>query len=68
MCKLPGHRSWKELPPVGGLEAFALIGHQQVNDAYLVLAAQKRKGVLATFDGRIAAWAGAERHVLVIEA
>lgn len=68
ICRVPGHRSWRELPPVADLAAFALIGHQQVNDAFLVLTAQRQKGVLATFDARIAAWAGAEKHVVVIEA
>jgi toxin-antitoxin system PIN domain toxin len=68
ICKLPGHRRWDELPAVAGLASFALIGHQRVNDAYLVLVARRRGGVLATFDTRIAAWAGAERHVAVIAA
>lgn len=68
ICKLPGHRSWKELPPVADLSSIALMGHQQINDAYLVLVARQRGGLLATFDTRIAAWTGAERHVAVIEA
>lgn len=68
ITRVPGHRAWRELPTVADLAAFALIGHQQVNDAYLVLTAQRQKGVLATFDARIAAWTGAEKHVVVIEA
>lgn len=67
MCRLPGHRAWKELPPVAELSGFALMGHQQIGDAYLVLTAQRHKGALATFDTRISAWAGAARHVVVIE-
>jgi hypothetical protein len=68
MCKLPGHRAWKELPPVSGLTDFALMGHQQVSDAYLVLVARRHEGSLVTFDTRIAAWKGAARHVQVIGA
>ena len=68
ICRLPGHRSWDALPAVAGLSSFALVGHQQVSDAYLVLVAQRHKGTLATFDTRISAWAGAARHVAVIEA
>lgn len=65
--RLPGHRAWDELPAVADLAAFALIGHQQINDAYLVLVARRHKAVLATFDARISAWAGAERFVAVLE-
>lgn len=67
MCKVAGHRGWAEMAPVSELSSFALIGHQQVNDAYLVLTAKRYRGALATFDARIAAWAGAEHHVTVIE-
>jgi toxin-antitoxin system PIN domain toxin len=68
MCKVAGHRSWTELPPVSGLGDFSLLGHRQVNDAYLLHVARHHQGQLATFDRRIAAWSGAERHVVVIEA
>lgn len=64
----PGYRSWGGSPPIAGLSAFALQGHQQVNDAYLLLVARKHRGVLATFDARIAALAGAEQDVTVIPA
>jgi uncharacterized protein len=53
----PGHRYWQELPPVDDLADMGLGGHQQVNDAYLVLVAKLNGGVLATFDGGVAAWA-----------
>ncbi|HSM94081.1 MAG TPA: TA system VapC family ribonuclease toxin [Anaeromyxobacteraceae bacterium] len=66
--KLPGHRAWDSLPAVADLDGMALIGHQQINDAYLLLVAQRHRGVLATFDARIAGWAGTQRHVAVIEA
>jgi uncharacterized protein len=53
----PGHRYWHELPGVDDLAEMRLGGHQQVTDAYLVLAAKLNGGVLATFDRSIAAWA-----------
>ncbi len=64
MRKLPRHLSWSDLPPVVELRAIRLLGHQQVNDAYLLLVARRHRGVLATFDGRIAAWAGAQVEVI----
>jgi predicted nucleic acid-binding protein len=66
MRRLRGHRSWADLPAVSELEALELRGHQQVNDAYLLLLARRHRGVLATFDGRIASWAGAGKDVSVI--
>ncbi len=64
--KLRGHRSWMDLPDVSDLGPLELRGHQQVNDAYLLLLARRHGGVLATFDARIAAWAGAGKDVVVI--
>ncbi|HET8541697.1 MAG TPA: TA system VapC family ribonuclease toxin [Anaeromyxobacter sp.] len=64
--KLRGHRAWTDLPPVAELSALELRGHQQVNDAYLLLVARRHRGVLATFDARIAAWAAAGEDVTVI--
>jgi toxin-antitoxin system PIN domain toxin len=66
--RLRGHRSWADLPPIAELTAMALRGHQQVNDAYLVLVARRHRGVLATFDARIASWTGAGKDVVVIAA
>lgn len=49
----PHHRFWPSPPAaVPGIFRNA-IGHQQVNDAYLVEVAQKAKGRLATFDRRL---------------
>ncbi len=67
ICKVPGHRAWTEMAPVSELSSLALVGHQQVTDAYLLLTARRHRGVLATFDARIAAWAGAEHDVTIIE-
>lgn len=62
------HHTWSELPAADGLSALRLLGHQQVNDAYLLLTARRHGGVLATFDGRIAGWTGAGEHLRVLEA
>jgi toxin-antitoxin system PIN domain toxin len=66
--RLPRHRSFAELPPVAGLASFGLLGHRQVNDAYLMLVARRHHGVLATFDGGIAAWTDAAEDVVTIPA
>jgi toxin-antitoxin system PIN domain toxin len=63
----PRCRVWSELPPVSALSSLRLLGHQQIADAYLVLVARHHRGVLATFDARIASWAGAD-DVLTIPA
>jgi toxin-antitoxin system PIN domain toxin len=44
------------------------LGHQQVNDAYLVSLAQRQKGRLITFDGRVPAHAENKDVVTVISA
>jgi len=62
----PRHRAWAELPPVEELRSLSLLGHQQVTDAYLLLVARRHRGVLATFDRRVASIAGAEGDVLAI--
>ena len=49
------HRFWPS-PPGAGSEIYAqAIGHQQVNDAYLVQVARQQKGRLITFDQRLKA-------------
>ena len=49
----PGHEFWTEglqVPPaIRGMEA-RLHGYRQLTDAYLLALANRRKGVLATFD------------------
>lgn len=62
----PRHRGWQELPQVDDLAELSLLGHQQVADAYLLLVARKHRGLLATFDRRLASIAGAADHVLAI--
>lgn len=57
----PGHEFWVEnlqVPAaVTGVEA-QLQGHRQLNDAYLLALAGRRKGVLATFDRGVRVLAG----------
>ncbi len=66
LCQVGKHREWTALPPPAALSAFPLVGHQQVTDAYLVVVARHHKGVLATFDTRLAAWEAARGHVLLL--
>lgn len=59
----PAHEFWTDslqVPPaVKGMEA-RLQSHKQLTDAYLLALAQRRKGVLATFDRGLRALAGEE--------
>jgi uncharacterized protein len=59
----PAHEFWTDslqVPAaVKGMEA-RLQGHKQLTDAYLLLLAHRRKGVLATFDRGLRALAGEE--------
>ena len=62
----PGHAFVEHLPEiaVAGLEN--VIGHQQVNDAYLVRVAERKKMVFVTFDHRARAHAEKAQTVVVI--
>jgi toxin-antitoxin system PIN domain toxin len=62
-----GHRFWESAPALAPADFARALGHQQVNDAYLLALAAHRRGRLVTFDTRIPALAGpsAER-VLVL--
>ncbi len=54
---LPGHHFWGDAMPVPNAPVFAslaLVGHRQVNDAYLVGLAQHQGERLATFDRGVA--------------
>jgi len=62
-----GHRYWKSLPePEPAMFAYVL-GHQQVQDAYLVRVAERHRGRLVTFDGRLAMHATTAGVVHVIK-
>jgi hypothetical protein len=57
----PAHEFWPDETPVpSALEhsAGSLQGHQQLTDAYLMALAERRKGVLATFDAGLRMLAG----------
>ena len=64
-----GHEFWSEnlqLPAVvRGLES-ALQGYRQLTDAYLLVLASRRKGVLATFDRGLRTLAG-DRYASALE-
>jgi toxin-antitoxin system PIN domain toxin len=57
----PGHEFWTETLPVPvavkGIET-ALQGYRQLTDAYLLALANRRKGVMATFDRGLRSLAG----------
>ncbi|MFO1353057.1 MAG: TA system VapC family ribonuclease toxin [Gammaproteobacteria bacterium] len=62
------HHFW-ESPPAADSALYAkALGHQQVNDAYLVEVARQRQGRLVTFDTRLAVHGGADDAVFVISA
>lgn len=59
----PGHEFWTaslQVPAAVGGIAARLQGHKQIADAYLLVLAQRRKGVLATFDRGLRVLAGEE--------
>ena len=62
----PAHRTWAS-PTAADSSIFErALGHQQVNDAYLVAAARMAKGRLVTFDRRLLAHDPAGTLVSVI--
>jgi uncharacterized protein len=67
--KLVGHRAhryWKTLPEPEPLMFAHALGHQQVQDAYLVRVAERYRGRLVTFDRRVAVHATGVESVHVI--
>lgn len=60
------HRYWKTLPEPEPAMFVHALGHQQVQDAYLVRVAERHRGRLVTFDRRLSMHgAGAESvHVI----
>ena len=62
----PAHHFWAS-PPADSLAIYQrALGHQQVNDAWLVEVARKNRGRLATLDTRLSAHALAENLVEII--
>jgi uncharacterized protein len=74
MLALSHHHFWPDdVQPIvaEGFASIALVGHRQVNDAYLVELAQHHEGKVATFDRGVTELAGArraEKWVTLIEA
>lgn len=55
ILKVDHHRFWR-CPTAASPALYAkILGHQQVNDAYLVEVARRNRGQLVTFDTRISA-------------
>ena len=62
-----GHRYWDSAPALAPSDFARVLGHQQVNEAWLLALAAQRGGRLVTFDTRIPALAGPfAEHVLVL--
>jgi toxin-antitoxin system PIN domain toxin len=60
------HRYWSS-PAAGSRSIFThALGHQQVNDAWLVHVTRSHKGVLVTFDSRVPVHASGETLVELI--
>ena len=53
-CRHPSHQFWESPPAVDPGLYRSAVGHQQVNDAWLVEVARQRGGRLVTFDARLA--------------
>ena len=65
-CDHRAHRFW-ESPPACNPDLYKhAIGHQQVNDAWLVEAARHNKGRLATLDFRLRAHDASGKLVVVV--
>ncbi len=62
------HSFWGEMPSVEALRSLPLAGHQQLNDALLVKLAEKRQGVLVTFDRGARAHASNPKAVELLSA
>jgi len=60
------HRYWDSLPEPEPAMFAHVLGHQQVQDAYLVRLAERRRGRLVTFDGRLVMHATRAESVHVI--
>jgi uncharacterized protein len=62
------HRFWPSPEATRPKIFLQALGHEQVNDAYLVALAEKKKGRLVTFDTRVPAHATDDDLVTVIRA
>ncbi|MGC4120343.1 MAG: PIN domain-containing protein [Myxococcales bacterium] len=64
--KFGKHGFLAELPSVELLQKLPLAGHQQLNDALLVVLAERNKGALVTFDKATRAHATDPKSVLLL--
>lgn len=62
----PRHQFWPSPAATAPAIYLQTLGHQQVNDAYLVEVAKRRSGRLVTLDTRLPIHAGEESLVLVL--
>lgn len=62
----PEHTFWGELPPPEPLDFSRTLGHQQVNDGYLLRLAEHHRGKLVTFDVRLRALAADPARLIVL--
>jgi toxin-antitoxin system PIN domain toxin len=65
--ELGKHHFWKALPSVLELERLPLAGHQQLNDALLVVQAEQQQGRVITFDAALRHYTSSPQRVLVLE-
>ena len=66
LVSLPGHKYWEKLPSASVIADASVVGHHQVNDAYLVRVAEARKGRIVTFDDGLRLHALSARTVTVL--
>jgi hypothetical protein len=62
----PRHRYWETLPVLTGAMLAHVLGHQQIQDAYMVHLAEQRQSRLVTFDRRALVHASDVHAVQVI--
>lgn len=60
------HVFWPEQPPPQPTDFARALGHQQVNDSYLLRLAEHHGGTVVTFDARLRALAGNPARLTVL--
>lgn len=65
--KIESHHFWKSPGAADEMIYEHALGHQQVNDAWLVEVARMNKGKLVTLDSRILAHAGNKKEQALVE-
>ena len=62
----PEHEFWTDQPPPIPADFARALGHQQVNDSYLLHLAEHHGGTVVTFDARLRALAGNPARLTVL--